>query len=639
MKHVVIGTAGHVDHGKTELIRALTGIDTDRLPEEKARGLTIEPGFAHLDFEDGSQSGIVDVPGHEKFIHHMLCGAAGMDFVMLVVAADEGWMPQTAEHLEILSLLGLREGLVVLTKADLVNADRLLAAEREAREQVRGTFLDGKPVTAVSARTGHGIPGLRSLLQNMVQRVQERNPLLSFRLPIDRVFTVEGFGTVVTGTLLEGRIRCRGVAELAPSGRATRVRGLQVHGRDVWEAEAGQRVAVNLAGVKKRELHRGDTLVAPGSLPASLTADVRLQLLPSSRRTIRTGTQVHLYHGASAYLARVVLLECGVLHPGESAYAQLRLAEPFAARCGDRFVIRILSPLETIGGGVILDPLPCRHKRGDPAVLSALTVLEKGDGAQRILQVLAAGGMPALAELSKALALPPDSLNSELRPLLSRGEVLEPLPHRYLSAAALEQFRIRCCGILERYHTAQPLHSGIRPAELRQKALASLDADAANAVLSMLVQLGELQRAGERYALPGFQVRLTRRQSTIRETLLALCEKSSAKAVKSEDLLRGFSLRDQADCRQVLESLLTGGELIPLTQGLLCSAAEMRRCRQTAEAWFTAHETLTLAQFRDLLGSSRDYALLVLEFWDRQGLTQREGNARRLASDSFFTWE
>ena len=203
----------------------------------------------------------------------------------------------------------------------------------------------------------------------------------------------------------------------------------------------------------------------------------------------------------------------------------------------------------------------------------------------------------------------------------------------------MEQFRIRCCGILERYHTAQPLHSGIRPAELRQKALASLDADAANAVLSMLVQLGELQRAGERYALPGFQVRLTRRQSTIRETLLALCEKSSAKAVKSEDLLRGFSLRDQADCRQVLESLLTGGELIPLAQGLLCSAAEMRRCRQTAEAWFTAHETLTLAQFRDLLGSSRDYALLVLEFWDRQGLTQREGNARRLASDSFFTWE
>lgn len=229
-------------------------------------------------------------------------------------------------------------------------------------------------------------------------------------------------------------------------------------------------------------------------------------------------------------------------HPGESAYAQLALRNPSPQDAGDRFVIRFLSPLETIGGGVILDPLPCRHKRGDPAVLSALAVLEKGDGAQRILQVLAAGGMPALAELSKALALPPDSLNSELRPLLSRGEVLEPLPHRYLSAAALEQFRIRCCGILERYHTAQPLHSGIRPRRTGcQKALASLDADAAKAVLSMLVQLGELQRARERYALPGFQVHLTGRQSTIRETLLALCEKAAPKAVKSEDLLRGFS--------------------------------------------------------------------------------------------------
>ena len=378
MRNVVIGTAGHVDHGKTLLINALTGIDTDRLKEEKKRGITIELGFAFIDFDNGERAGIIDVPGHEKFIKNMLAGAGGIDLAMLVVAADEGFMPQTVEHLGILTLLGIQKGLVVITKCDMVEPDWIEIVREDIASHVKGTFLEDAPVMAVSAYTGQGIPELRDLLKEMVGETGTKNIRSPFRIPVDRVFSVEGFGTVITGTLIEGQMTVGDEAVLYPAELPTKVRNLQVHGRDVERAFAGQRVAVNLAGLKKSQVNRGDVVVKPDSIKNALMLDVRLMALRESERVITNGMQVHLYHGARTLLCKIVLLDREELQPGESSYAQLRLTEPLAAKQGDRFVIRFYSPLETIGGGVILDPNPQRHKRNDSAVLEALTVRESG---------------------------------------------------------------------------------------------------------------------------------------------------------------------------------------------------------------------------------------------------------------------
>ena len=391
MKHVIIGTAGHVDHGKTVLVKALTGTDTDRLAEEKRRGITIEPGFARLDWPDGTQAGIVDVPGHEKFIKNMLAGAGGIDLAMLVIAADEGVMPQTVEHLDILSLLGVQGGLVVLTKAELVDDDWLELVRGQALELTEGTFLEGAPILSVSAVTGQGIPELRDALYRLVQEAREKSALAPFRLPIDRVFSVDGFGTVVTGTLTEGAVQVGDAVELVPSGLQSRVRTLQVHGESVDAAYAGQRAALNLTNLQKSEIRRGDAAVRPGSARSSRMLDVRLRCLRNAKRTVLNGSQVHLYHGTSVHLAKAVLLERDELRPGESCLAQLRLTEPMAVKQGDRFVIRFYSPVETIGGGTVLDPRPLRHKRHDLAVLDSIPP-ERREEARQVLESLLTGG-------------------------------------------------------------------------------------------------------------------------------------------------------------------------------------------------------------------------------------------------------
>ena len=405
MKHVIIGTAGHVDHGKTLLVKALTGIDTDRLKEEKKRGITIELGFAHLDWPDGTQAGIVDVPGHEKFIKNMLAGAGGIDLAMLIIAADDGVMPQTVEHLDILTLLGIRDGLIVITKADTVDPEWLEMMQEEIREKTVGSFLEGKPILAVSAYTGQGIPELKEMLRQLVQQAEEKSLRIPFRLPVDRVFSVEGFGTVVTGTLIEGAIHEGDLAQLVPSGTQTRIRNLQVHGKNVETAYAGQRVAINLAGLKKEDIQRGNCVAKPGSVRISRMLDVRLQNLRDSQRIIQNDSQVHLFHGSAVHLAKVVLFGRDELKPGESCYAQLRLTEPIATKNGDRFVIRFFSPLETIGGGIILDDQPRRHKRSDPRIQEILNIKESGSRDDLTVQLLAEFGtrLPTAVQLMAKL--------------------------------------------------------------------------------------------------------------------------------------------------------------------------------------------------------------------------------------------
>lgn len=634
MKHVIIGTAGHVDHGKTLLVKALTGIDTDRLVEEKKRGITIELGFAHLDFDDGTQAGIVDVPGHEKFIKNMLAGAGGIDLAMLVVAADEGFMPQTVEHLGILSLLGIQDGLVVITKCDMADPEWVEMVKEDVRTHVEGTFLEGKPVFTVSAYTGQGIPELRQALKELVQKAAEKNMRTPFRLPIDRVFSVDGFGTVVTGTLIEGSVSNGDMAEILPGGVQARVRNLQVHDRDVETAYAGQRVAINLAGVKKADLGRGDVIARPGSVRTSLMLDARLQNLKNSQRTILSGSQVHLYHGSAVRLCKVVLLDRDALQPGESCYAQLRLTEEIAAKRGDRFVIRFYSPLETIGGGVVLDDLPRRHKRGDQAVLEALAIRESGSGDDQLVQLVAEHGhsLPTLEKLAAPQNLDREELGRSLEELTSAGKVLQPLPGRYLAASVFDAIWDSCRGLLEQYHRQNPLHAGMKVAELRQKLLKNTDQAVADAILAALAREGKIKAVADRYALADFAVHLTKRQSAIREKLLQTYRKAGLEVPGLDEVIVSFPPAEQGDCRQVVESLVSGGGLVMLTPQLcLHSQVYAQVCDKTRD-FMAEHQELTLAEFRDLLGTSRKYALAVLEYYDKNKILKKDGDVRRLGT-------
>ena len=554
MKHVIIGTAGHVDHGKTVLVKALTGTDTDRLAEEKRRGITIEPGFARLDWPDGTQAGIVDVPGHEKFIKNMLAGAGGIDLAMLVIAADEGVMPQTVEHLDILSLLGVQGGLVVLTKAELVDDDWLEFVRGQALELTEGTFLEGAPILSVSAVTGQGIPELRDALYRLVQEAREKSALAPFRLPIDRVFSVDGFGTVVTGTLTEGAVRVGDAVELVPSGLQSRVRTLQVHGESVDAAYAGQRAALNLTNLQKTEVHRGDAAIRPGSVRPSRMLDVRLRCLESAKRTVLNGSQVHLYHGTSVHLAKAVLLDRDELRPGESCLAQLRLTEPMAVKQEDRFVIRFYSPVETIGGGTVLDPRPLRHKRHDPVVLDNLILREQGSGSQRLLQAAEEFGvsLPDSSQLAERSGLDTGTAVSLLADLLNQGKLAE------------------------------------------------------------------------------FSIRLTKRQTALRDALLERFLRDGPEPDTVEAVLDSIPPERREEARQVLESLLTGGELVRLSPELCWHREVFQKGLDILWTLCADHGAVTLAEVRDAFDTTRKYALLFLEACDRRQITVREGDCRRL---------
>ena len=632
MKHVIIGTAGHVDHGKTLLVKALTGIDTDRLIEEKKRGITIELGFAHLDWPDGTQAGIVDVPGHEKFIKNMLAGAGGIDLAMLIIAADDGVMPQTVEHLDILTLLGVKDGLIVITKADTVDPEWLEMMQEEIREKTRGSFLEGKPIVAVSAYTGQGIPELKEMLRELVQKAEEKSLRIPFRLPVDRVFSVEGFGTVVTGTLIEGAINEGDPAELVPSGAETRIRNLQVHGKNVETAYAGQRVAINLAGLKKTDIQRGDSVAKPGSVRTSRMLDVRLQNLKDSGRVILNDSQVHLFHGAAVLLAKVVLFGRDELKPGESCYAQLRLTEPIASKNGDRFVIRFFSPLETIGGGIILDDQPRRHKRSDPKIQEILKIKESGSRDDLTVQLLAefSTRLPTAAQLVAKLQREEADIQEELYHLCSRGLAMEALPGRYIAASSVDKVWKDCQDILNLYHRQNPLHSGIQSAELRQKLCKGMERSSADALIAILHQEGKIRKLGDRYALSDFTVTLTKRQRGIREKLLGIYRTSGIETPITEHVMEGFPSNERSEAKQVLESLITSGELVMLTPQICLYRKDYDRILEAAKKHFEANDSLTLAQLRDMLNTSRKYAQALVEYFDKIHITKKDGDIHYL---------
>jgi len=456
-RHVVVGTAGHIDHGKTSLVKALTGIDTDRLPEEKARGITIDLGFAFLEEPGGLTIEIVDVPGHERFVKNMLAGVGGIDLAMLVIAADEGVMPQTREHLAICSLLRIRGGLVALTKTDLVEPDWLELVRDDVATLVRATFLQGAPIVPVSAKTGAGLPELRQALRRLAESVPERAVDQLARLPIDRVFTVKGFGTVVTGTLAAGRLAVDDRVEVYPKGVEAKVRGLQTHGHPVAEARAGQRTAVNLQGVERAALERGDVLAHAGTLVPAVLVDGTLELLPDAPRGLKTRTRVRFHAGTSEIMARVLLLDRAELAPGETVFASFRLEAPLVALPSDRFVVRSYSPIVTIGGGTLLDVDPPRFKRKAPALVAHLTLLQTG-GPEVVLEEhvrhVGAAGV-RLAALSGRVPFGPERLRGLLDALVAAGRVLVVDRDWFLHPESGSRLRALVVGALAAFHRAQ----------------------------------------------------------------------------------------------------------------------------------------------------------------------------------------
>lgn len=630
MKHIVIGTAGHVDHGKTCLTRALTGVDTDRLKEEQKRGITIEIGFAQLTLPNGQTASIIDVPGHEKFIRNMLVGAAGMDVVLMVIAADEGFMPQTREHLGILSLLGVQNGIIVVTKADMVEPEWLEAIEEEAREDVQGTFLQDAPIIAVSSYTGQGIQELKQLVVDLVEGAEQRNQDRPFRLPVDRLFSVDGFGTVVTGTLVEGSLALGDEVCIYPGEKKARVRGLQNHDKSADRVSAGMRVAVNLSGVDKADLKRGDTLAKPGSMLLSQQMDVQLSMLKDAPYPIKNDSRLHFHHGSRELVCKCVLLGRDTLEAGETGFAQLRFTEPVAAKNGDHFVVRFFSPTVTVGGGVLLNVAPQRHKRNDPKILEGLAARASGSSERQVVQALRDAGVSMLkrAELAKAAGLTEGELDEPLAQLLDEGRAVD-LGGRYMDHDAVEGLWDKTVQLLSAYHKAQPLQPGMNRGEFRGKLLPKAPAASVDALVDYLAQHRGLRLEGPTIALPDFQVVWNTFYTELRRQIDGIYGKAGLTTDNLDDILAGFG-KKQDGARQVVQRLLYDGDLVALTPQILVCRAAYDHALQTLYGLFEGKPELTLGEARDALGVSRKYALALLEYWDSAGITRKTGDLRIL---------
>jgi len=621
----VVGTAGHIDHGKSALVKALTQIDPDRLEEEKRRGMTIDLGFAYLALPSGRRVGIVDVPGHQRFLKNMLAGVHGMDAVLLVIAADEGPRPQTREHLAIIDLLRIEHGVVVLTKADLVDHAWLSLVREEVAGLLAGTTLQQAPVVAVSSVTGDGLTELQAALDGELANTAVRPDVGRPRLPVDRSFAMSGFGTVVTGTLVGGALRQGVEVSVLPAGRRVRIRGLQQHNQPVEEARPGSRTAVNLSGVDHSEVQRGDVLALPGTLPPSRRLDARLLVLPGAAQPLRHRQRLLMYHETAEVMVEISLLESDELAPGETGWAQLFAAEPLVALDGDRFILRVPSPPATVAGGVIVDHAPRRHRRRDPALISNLAARERADPATAA--VLELGKHPwglRDGELARFLGVPTGQLVEVLAPLTQSGAVRR-LPSGLLGRDQWNGLQSRVIASLEAYHQAQPLRRGMPREELRSRT--SIPADLfADALAELAVEGRTVDRAGE-VALSSHKLLLSTEQETLLGAFLAELESQRFNPPPLAELLRRHPLTPA-----LLQYLVADGRIVRVNEDTVFARSAYEEAVSLLRAHLAEHRTLTVAAARDLLGSSRRYVLPLLEWMDAQKITRRVGDDRILRS-------
>lgn len=630
----IIGTAGHVDHGKSQLIKALTGTETDRLKEEKKRGITIELGFASLALPDGNVAGIVDVPGHEKFIKNMLAGAGGMDLVLLVVAADEGVMPQTREHIEILELLAVKKGIVVITKADLCDAEWLSEMKKETAQELVGTFLEGSPMLEVSSHTGQGIEDLKALINTQLLQTEARSHALPAQLPIDREFIMPGFGTVVTGTLLEGIIAEGDELMLYPSEVPVRVRSVQVHGQAKTQAVAGQRTAINIVAQKMPQSVKGAVLAKPGSLKISHMLDVKVTLTQNCARTVENGSRLHFHYGTAATLCKITLLDAESLKAGESAYAQLTFAEPVATKKGDRFVLRFYSPTETVGGGVVLESMPQKHKRFNEKALAELRIKENGSENARFYQQM----YELSADFPQVKKLPDLTLKTdgELQTLIAEGiteGVLVPIADKYvLHTGFLSELFKNLEHTIADYHTLNPISAGLKRDELKAKTIKTQDTALIDGILAYFEDKGYIKTISGRIALKSFAPQYTPAdEKAINQIEKTALEQKYNLPEKAE--LLNVPAHEKQIYERCLTALIENGTLLVISDQFFIHNQNMQELKALMQNYFETNRGITLAQFRDLTQSSRKFALALLEYFDRRAYTIKTGDERIKKND------
>ncbi|WP_367942637.1 selenocysteine-specific translation elongation factor [Enterocloster citroniae] len=634
MQNIIVGTAGHVDHGKTCLIKALSGFDTDRLKEEKKRGITIDLGFANLPNDAGLHIGIIDVPGHEKFVKNMLAGIGGIDLVLMVIALDEGVMPQTTEHFEILKMLHIRQGILVLTKSDLVDEEWAQLVEADVEDMVQGSFLEHAPVIRVSSFTGENIDLLHDRIIQMVSDLGTRceEPEL-FRLPVDRVFTTEGFGTVITGTLQEGMVQAGAEVMVYPRERPIKIRGIQSHGRKEDAAIAGQRTALNLLNVKKEDLKRGDVLAYPGSLVPSALVDVKLSIFQTSDRELKSGDRIHLNYGSAQTIAKAVLMDQDRIACGESAYAQLRFDEPVVLKRNDRFIIRFLSPVETFGGGIVLDASPCKHRRGDPQVMESLGIKEKGTDLE-VMELMIkeeSRNFPCAGRIAANMDLPKSRVVQLMGSLKESKRILILSDDSVIHMDYWKKISDYGEALLAEYHRENPINEGMDKEEFKSRLSEQFrikDIRKGAALLAELVKRMVVRTQGAYVSGKDFSTTYSRELKGMLEQIGTLYARAGIEAPLTAEVADRF--KDKNRARQIIADMHKNGRLIKLNPASYMDSRAYDQVLADLKGYLAVHGEISLGEFRDLCGTSRKYAVQLLEFMDKKKITKMVGDKRVL---------
>lgn len=629
VKSVIVGTAGHIDHGKSTLIEALTGTHPDRLKEEKRRGITIDLGFAFLD-EGGVRFGFVDVPGHERFVKNMLAGTSGIDLVLLVIAADEAIKPQTREHFDICRLLGVKRGVIALTKSDLVDADTVGLVRLEIEEFVKGSFLEGVPILSVSAKTGEGLPSLKGALLKAVEETAKKQAQRYFRLPIDRSFAVKGFGTVVTGTLISGHVAVGDEVELLPDKTPLRVRGLQTGGRSVEKAEAGQRTAVNLAGIEHTSVRRGMVIAAPGKFSKTRRVDAQLELLPSAPR-LKNRAEVHFHTGTAETLAEVRLYDKSELIPGETAPVQFRLAAEIVVGHGDRFIVRQASPVITIGGGEILDPLAKRPSRKDTGRVKFLQTLASGSR-DEILRAMVDRNILGIgmAEIVARSGWLEQEVTAYAQKLAKADavHVVNPEPLVLLAEPLFQEVSKKLLARVESFHKENPLLPGLAREDLRASLGRRVRTETFRTAVEELLKRRKLVAQGELVKKPGSEISLTPEEARAKQQIEQAFAKTGLAVPSVKEVLAHLAIESRRS-EKILQMLLRDKVLVRVTPELIFHRDALAKLPGILQGYKkTRGEKIGVPAFKELTGITRKYAIPLLEYLDRQRLTRRMGDER-----------
>jgi selenocysteine-specific elongation factor len=623
-RYVILGTAGHIDHGKSALVKALTGTDPDRLKEEKERGITIDLGFADLAYPGGLKVGIVDVPGHERLVKNMLAGAGGIDIVLMVIAADEGIMPQSREHLDICNLLKVKRGLIVITKSDLVEEDWIGLVKDEVSKFAQGTFLEGAEMVAVSSKTGHNIDLLKEKIEELALYVEPKSVNGVFRLPVDRIFTLKGFGTVITGTAISGSISVDNPVEILPKGLKTKVRGLQSHGETLKTAYAGQRVAINLQGVSKEEVQRGDVITVPDKIRTTYVIDADLNMLgDTSLSALKSRSLVHFHTGTTELVGRIIIYGKDELKPGDKAYCQLRFKDPIAVMAGDRYIVRKFSPLVTIGGGSILDTTPGRRRKDER--LSDLVVLERGGLKEKLSLKIRQSGLNGITqdELTGWIKAEIPDIRTEVNALIKEGLAIS-CEGRIIHKDASDDFIKKAVSAAGSFHKANPLKPGMPKEELRA-VFSGLDQKLFEAILGRVDQIvieKELLR------LKTFRISLSEDKKVLKDKILKVLEQSEFQPPSKEELAVAVSIKPQ-ETGELLKIMASEKSLVRINDSLYIPMSNYTKMIEGLQKFFSSKNEMTVGEFRDILKTSRKFALPFLEYLDSNKITLRVGEVRK----------